>query len=260
MQIYQIDERRASCILSEEEKKMYKIKDEFNENYDLHKKLLADISKELGWEEKINDYFCYIVVYSSAFGNMKIEIELLTQDEINQKELECTDMHYGGEVYLDDYLSDEDTLDDEYEDCKDENHEDEDYEDEEEYENENNSLENLLNELNMEKPLLPTPCEQNKDKKIKKIYCFDTLNNVIEASKLIKKNFLGESSLYKDEFEKQFYLFLNYDIANKVDEILIDGRLQEYCKFIDEKMKESNLKEHMNCIINVDAINRLSKF
>lgn len=259
MQIYQIDERRASCILSEEEKRIYKIKDEFNENYDLHRKLLADISKELGWEEKINDYFCSIIVYSSAFGNMKIEIELLTQDEIDQKELECTDMRYGGEVYLGDYLSDEEDYEDEDFEYEDDEYEDE-YEDDDKYGNEDTSLENLLNELNMGKPLLPTPCEQNKDKKIKKIYCFDTLNNVIEASRLIKKFFLGESSLYKDEFEKQFYLFLNYDIANKVDEILIDGRLQEYCKFIDEKMKESNLKEHMNCIINVDAINRLSKF
>jgi len=102
--------------------------------------------------------------------------------------------------------------------------------------------------------------EQNTQTKIKRVYAFDSLEEVINACSIVIPFFTGESVLYKNTESSTYYLgIIKYE--NKSDDFnRVCGIISEYGKLEHTTYASLNhYNEHYKKIVACDAVNILSQ-
>lgn len=113
-----------------------------------------------------------------------------------------------------------------------------------------------------EKPEIEKPKTASTDKKSKKdvrLFTFATLDNVIEASRLLATMYTGGNTLYKDPKDELYILILSQSEHSAMDYNKICNMLSEYGSF--EKTGSATLaylEEHCDTIISGNALQQLA--
>ncbi|KIR03315.1 hypothetical protein P261_02130 [Lachnospiraceae bacterium TWA4] len=112
--------------------------------------------------------------------------------------------------------------------------------------------------LSNEQPSDKDPTSMN----VLRIYSFKNLDTVIEVSKILRRNYSGINSLYKNEQTGMFYLIVNKshhtpEEFNKTCNILSEyGEKLNY----DAPSYEAYLAEHYTCLVKDSALQRVCLF
>ena len=96
--------------------------------------------------------------------------------------------------------------------------------------------------------------------KVKRVYVFNSLEDVIKVSSIVYSNFQGESCLYKNPSTSMYYLTLEKSIDSVDDFSRVCGVVSEYGQL--EKTTYASFchyEEHFNTIVPANAIEILSK-
>ncbi|BBF44499.1 negative regulator of genetic competence MecA [Lachnospiraceae bacterium KM106-2] len=98
------------------------------------------------------------------------------------------------------------------------------------------------------------------EKQITKIFCFDSLDDIIDLSKIIIADYKGNNILYKDSANKKFYLILNKDDTTTENFNKICNIISEYGKVQRSTYAVSSyFSEHYDCMISTYAVQNLAK-
>jgi adapter protein MecA 1/2 len=97
---------------------------------------------------------------------------------------------------------------------------------------------------------------------ILRIYTFDNLESVIEASHILHQNYNGINSLYKDEQKNCYYLTLNKSYHTPEEFNKACNILSEYGQNLTQNTPalEAYFNEHYTCIVKDTALQRLYLF
>ena len=109
--------------------------------------------------------------------------------------------------------------------------------------------------------IVSNECEDNpKEIRVKRVYSFSSLEDVIKASSIVVSYFKGESCLYKNPVTSTYFLSISRFDNKQEDFNRVCGIISEYGKL--ERTTYASLyyfDEHYNIIVGEDAINILSK-
>lgn len=230
-----INQNKLTCVLTMEETKKYELTLETLENpTETQMQLVKDITKFIKWENKLmEEYYIQMdIVFMEERDETLITMEFMSKEDFSSS---CTSNNINQEDICN--IHDYNTFDEIFFDTEQENDE------------EKSELDNALLDMN------------NKYEQIKlyqHTYCFDKLDKVINAANFIIDNFIGDSSLYKDETNNKFYLVINY-IMKLGDAATIHFKINEFTNE-ETKLKESYLIEHHKLMIQSNAIERLIWF
>lgn len=242
MKINKVDENKIICILSKEETQLYEIDNEFNIENEYNRLFIIDALTEVGCLEQLEESDLYIEMIKSGFGSTKIKINFMSEEELNEKIKQNPSIKENLSSGVFDLENNSIREFDEDEDFDDEDDEDFDFDDDFEFEDEKNELAVIDNNTN------------NKHK----IFVFANLDDVINASQIVRFGKNIGSSLYKNVITNEFYLIIsNLDDTNKFNYML--ETLGEFSKGIIEN-NFKNIKEHHKCIIKTNALYNLSRF
>jgi adapter protein MecA 1/2 len=98
------------------------------------------------------------------------------------------------------------------------------------------------------------PCE-----KIKRVYVFNSLEDVIKVSSIVNPNFQGNSCLYKNPSNAMYYLTLEKTVCDTESFSRICGVVSEYGQL--EKTTYASFchyEEHFKTIVPANAVEILS--
>lgn len=94
-----------------------------------------------------------------------------------------------------------------------------------------------------------------------RIYCFDDLDAVAKASRVLLPFFSGNSSLYKDPKEGLYYLLLEKGDYNAKEFLKVSNLMLEYGSYLKTSTPVvAYIKEHFKLMIEHDAIAGMSQF
>lgn len=113
-----------------------------------------------------------------------------------------------------------------------------------------------LKNLSEEQPAVSQ--EKEKETDLTRLYCFDTLDSIIDAAHVLNTYYRGKNLLYKDSSENIYYLVLHKsshtpEEFNKICNILTEyGSNEPYTNSV-----EAYMREHYELIIKKDALQKL---
>lgn len=145
---------------------------------------------------------------------------------------------------------------------------DEDEEEDEEYaDEETREAYDLFRRLQDTSPAIktePAPSETassedaSQEKLRSRIFVMDSLGCVMDAAKICGRQFLGQSTLYKDERMDKYLLVLVQGDASREDFDRIGNTLSEYGSLLRTNSGKSFLEEHCEALIPNNALQILS--
>ncbi len=90
------------------------------------------------------------------------------------------------------------------------------------------------------------------------VYKLETLDDAIDLSKVLNKNYNGKSTLYK--VENRYYLLMKAKNYSKDDIVKLRLTLDEFGEFVStHKVAQGYLNEHAKIIVKGDVFKNLSK-
>ena len=113
---------------------------------------------------------------------------------------------------------------------------------------------------NEERYLLPKPTSKKESAKIPLLsYRFDKLENAIQVTReLIRRNYIGASSFYRD-FEGKYFLFVIHTKSDNSDSTSPIDCLLEFGELVNAENSRMHLLEKGKCIFKEKAVEQLSK-
>ena len=107
-----------------------------------------------------------------------------------------------------------------------------------------------------------TGIKEDREKYIaQRVYMFADLDSVGKACRVLNGFFQGESSLYKNPEDNQFYLLLERKDSDKKDFIKIGNLMLEYSSYVKTTPASlAYLKEHYKCLLAAEAVEGMAQF
>lgn len=94
-----------------------------------------------------------------------------------------------------------------------------------------------------------------------RIYCFEDLERVGKACKILNSFFGGDSSLYKNPSDNKFYLLLEKGNYDSKDFLKVSNLMLEYSSYIKTTPSVvAHMKEHYKLMIERNAVQGMAQF
>ena len=118
---------------------------------------------------------------------------------------------------------------------------------------------NLLGIDKKEEPEEEKPKEQSNTSSVR-IYCFESLDQISDAAKIIGQVYDGRNTLYKKPNTRQYYLVIRNTPEKSLDFSRVCNLLAEYgSKIHQDYASEAYYKEHYEVLIEGHALQSLAK-
>ncbi|MDK2966785.1 adaptor protein MecA [Lacrimispora sp.] len=118
---------------------------------------------------------------------------------------------------------------------------------------------NLLGIDKKEEPEEEKPKEQSNTSSVR-IYCFQSLDQISDAAKIIGQVYDGSNTLYKKPNTRQYYLVISNTPEKSLDFSRVCNLLAEYgTKIHQDYASEAYYKEHYEVLIEGNALQSLSR-
>ncbi|WP_097004656.1 adaptor protein MecA [Lacrimispora amygdalina] len=118
---------------------------------------------------------------------------------------------------------------------------------------------NLLGIDKKEEPEEEKPKEQSNASSVR-IYCFQSLDQISDAAKIIGQVYDGSNTLYKKPNTRQYYLVISNTPEKSLDFSRVCNLLAEYgTKIHQDYASEAYYKEHYEVLIEGNALQSLSR-